>query len=121
MQQEKGLPGLLLLCSTNTLGTALMKLPLNMTLRLPNCMVRSPITSITRMRSAKQLPGVMPWWIHYSVKRPHAWPASCVSDQIKFQLDENVNPAMAAGLRRRGVNVTTSQDLDMLGLPLSKI
>lgn len=38
-----------------------------------------------------------------------------MSDQIKFHLDGNVNPAVAEGLRRRGVDVTTSQELDMLG------
>ena len=38
-----------------------------------------------------------------------------MSDQIKFHLDESVNPAVAEGLLRRGVKVTTSHDLGMLG------
>jgi hypothetical protein len=33
-----------------------------------------------------------------------------MTDQIRFHLDENVDPAVAQGLRRRGVEVTTSHD-----------
>jgi hypothetical protein len=36
---------------------------------------------------------------------------------IRFHLDEDVNPAIAAGLRRRGVDVTTSQAVGLLGAP----
>jgi len=31
-------------------------------------------------------------------------------------LDENINPAVAQGLRRRGVDVTTSQETGLLGM-----
>lgn len=34
---------------------------------------------------------------------------------IRLHLDENVSPAVADGLRRRGVDVTTSQDVGLLG------
>jgi predicted nuclease of predicted toxin-antitoxin system len=33
---------------------------------------------------------------------------------IRFHLDENCNPAIAAGLRARGVDVTTTQDVGLL-------
>ncbi len=36
---------------------------------------------------------------------------------VKFYLDEHVHPAIAAGLRRRGVEVLTSQEAQMLGVP----
>ena len=36
-------------------------------------------------------------------------------DPIRFALDEHIAPAVAAGLRRRGVDVTTSQEVDLLG------
>ena len=35
--------------------------------------------------------------------------------KIKFYLDEHVNPAVADGLRRRGVDVLTTQEAGMLG------
>jgi hypothetical protein len=34
---------------------------------------------------------------------------------IRFHLDENVDPAIAAGLRCRGVDVTTSPEARLLG------
>ena len=34
---------------------------------------------------------------------------------IRFHLDEHVEPAIAAGLRRRGIDVTTSADAGLLG------
>jgi predicted nuclease of predicted toxin-antitoxin system len=34
---------------------------------------------------------------------------------IRFHLDEHVDPVIAAGLRRRGVDVTTSQEAGLLG------
>jgi uncharacterized protein with PIN domain len=37
-----------------------------------------------------------------------------MSERIRFHLDENVDPAVAEGLRRRGVDVTTSQDARLL-------
>ncbi|HEY2883397.1 MAG TPA: DUF5615 family PIN-like protein [Pirellulales bacterium] len=37
-----------------------------------------------------------------------------MTDRIRFHLDENVAPAIAEGLRRRGVDVTTSQDAGLL-------
>lgn len=38
-----------------------------------------------------------------------------MSDPICFALDEHIAPAVAAGLRRRGVDVTTSQETELLG------
>jgi hypothetical protein len=35
--------------------------------------------------------------------------------KIKFHLDENVNNAIANGLRMRGVNVTTSPEEGLIG------
>jgi predicted nuclease of predicted toxin-antitoxin system len=40
-----------------------------------------------------------------------------VAEAIRFHLDENVNPAIALGLRQRGVDVTTSQGVGLLGVP----
>ena len=37
-----------------------------------------------------------------------------MTDRIRFHLDENVDPAVAEGLRRRGVDVTTSQGAGLL-------
>jgi predicted nuclease of predicted toxin-antitoxin system len=37
-----------------------------------------------------------------------------MTDRIRFHLDENVDPAVAGGLRRRGVDVTTSQETGLL-------
>lgn len=37
-----------------------------------------------------------------------------MSERIKFYLDEPVNPAVASGLRRRGIDVLTAQEA---GLP----
>ena len=34
---------------------------------------------------------------------------------LRFHLDENVDPAIAAGLRQRGIDVTTSADVLLLG------
>lgn len=36
--------------------------------------------------------------------------------EIRFHLDENVDPAIADGLRRRGVDVTTTQEAALLGV-----
>ena len=38
-----------------------------------------------------------------------------MSDPIRFHLDESVNPAVAEGLRRRGIDVTTARDAGLLG------
>jgi hypothetical protein len=38
-------------------------------------------------------------------------------ERIRFHLDENVDPAVAEGLRRRGVDVTTSQQAGLLQAP----
>jgi hypothetical protein len=38
-------------------------------------------------------------------------------DPIRFHLDESVDPAIADGLRRRGADVTTSQEIGLLGAP----
>jgi hypothetical protein len=35
--------------------------------------------------------------------------------QIKFHLDENVSNAVAEGLRRRGIDVTTTPEQDLIG------
>jgi uncharacterized protein with PIN domain len=37
-----------------------------------------------------------------------------MSEQVKFYLDEHVHPAVAAGLRRRGVDVLTTKEAGML-------
>lgn len=34
---------------------------------------------------------------------------------IRFHLDENVNHSIARGLRRRGIDVTTSSDVGLVG------
>ena len=34
---------------------------------------------------------------------------------IRFHLDEDVDPAIAEGLRRRGIDVSTSQEAGLLG------
>jgi predicted nuclease of predicted toxin-antitoxin system len=36
--------------------------------------------------------------------------------QIKFHLDENVSNAVAEGLRRRGVDVTTTPEQNLIGV-----
>ena len=36
---------------------------------------------------------------------------------IKFHLDENVNPAIARGLRIRGINVTTTPEVGLRQTP----
>jgi predicted nuclease of predicted toxin-antitoxin system len=35
-------------------------------------------------------------------------------ERLRFHLDENVDPAVADGLRRRGVDITTSQEAGLL-------
>jgi uncharacterized protein with PIN domain len=37
-----------------------------------------------------------------------------MTDRIRFHLDENVDPAVAEGLRRRGVDVTTTPEMGLL-------
>lgn len=37
-----------------------------------------------------------------------------MTERIRFHLDENVDPAIADGLRRRGIDVTTSQETGLL-------
>jgi predicted nuclease of predicted toxin-antitoxin system len=39
-----------------------------------------------------------------------------MKEKIKFHLDENVSQAIALGLRRRGVDVTTTPEEGLLGL-----
>ncbi len=34
---------------------------------------------------------------------------------LKFHLDEHVSPAIAAGLRRRGIDVTTTREVGLAG------
>jgi predicted nuclease of predicted toxin-antitoxin system len=36
--------------------------------------------------------------------------------QIRYHLDESVNHAVAAGLRRRGIDVTTATEVGLLGV-----
>ena len=36
-------------------------------------------------------------------------------DKIKFHLDENVSNAVAQGLRRRGIDVTTTSEVNLIG------
>jgi len=38
-----------------------------------------------------------------------------VSERIKFHLDENVSSAIADGLRRRGIDVTTTAEVGLIG------
>ena len=38
-----------------------------------------------------------------------------MSEQIKFHLDENVSSAIADGLRRRGINATTTAEVGLIG------
>jgi predicted nuclease of predicted toxin-antitoxin system len=38
-----------------------------------------------------------------------------MSGQIKFHLDENVSNAVAEGLRRRGIDVTTTPEQTLMG------
>ena len=40
-----------------------------------------------------------------------------MSERIRFHLDENVDPAVADGLRRRGVDATTTQLAGLLHAP----
>lgn len=39
-----------------------------------------------------------------------------MSERIKFHLDENVSNAIADGLRRRGINVTTTAEVDLISV-----
>lgn len=36
-------------------------------------------------------------------------------DKLRFHLDEHINPAIASGLRRRGIDVTTATEANLLG------
>ena len=36
-----------------------------------------------------------------------------MSERISFHLDENVDPVIALGLRRYGINVTTTNDVEL--------
>jgi hypothetical protein len=38
-----------------------------------------------------------------------------MTDGIRFHCDENVDPAVADGLRRRGINVTMPADAGLIG------
>lgn len=40
-----------------------------------------------------------------------------MTDRIRYHLDENVDLAVAEGLRRRGVDVTTTHDAGLLEAP----
>jgi hypothetical protein len=40
-----------------------------------------------------------------------------MSQTIQFHLDENVNNAVADGLRRRGINVTTTGEAGLISAP----
>lgn len=51
-------------------------------------------------------------WIGSSVWHPEA-PSSVMA--ICFHLDENMHSAIAQGLRQRGVDVTTTADVGMIG------
>lgn len=37
-----------------------------------------------------------------------------MTERLKFHLDEHISPAVADGLRRRGIDVTTTQGADLL-------
>ncbi len=38
-----------------------------------------------------------------------------MAEKIKFHLDENVNNAIVQGLRRRGIDVTTTPEQSLIG------
>ena len=38
-------------------------------------------------------------------------------EHIRFHLDENIDPNVAKALRRQGIDVTTSQEMNLLGQP----
>ncbi len=38
-----------------------------------------------------------------------------MSERIRFHLDENVDPAIALSLRRYGIDVTTTNEVDLRG------
>ena len=38
-----------------------------------------------------------------------------MSDVIRFHLDENVDPDVALALRRQGIDVTTTREMNLLG------
>ena len=40
-----------------------------------------------------------------------------MSEQIRFHLDENVDPAVATALRLQGIDVTTTREMNLLGQP----
>jgi predicted nuclease of predicted toxin-antitoxin system len=40
-----------------------------------------------------------------------------VNNRIQFHLDENVDPDIALALRRHGIDVTTSREMNLLGQP----
>ncbi len=40
-----------------------------------------------------------------------------MNERIRFHLDENVNPAIAIGLRRYGIDVTTTVEAGLRGTP----
>lgn len=40
-----------------------------------------------------------------------------MSEQIRFHLDENVDPDVARKLRRQGIDVTTTVEMNLLGQP----
>ncbi len=39
-----------------------------------------------------------------------------MAEKVRFHLDENVSNAVAEGLRRRGVDVTTTPELSLIGV-----
>ncbi|MBD2132080.1 DUF5615 family PIN-like protein [Sphaerospermopsis sp. FACHB-1094] len=39
-----------------------------------------------------------------------------MTEKIKFHLDESVSNAIALGLRRRGINVTTTSEAGLIGV-----
>ena len=39
-----------------------------------------------------------------------------MAEKIRFHLDENVSNAVAEGLRRRGIDVTTTPELSLIGV-----
>ena len=40
-----------------------------------------------------------------------------MAEKIKFHLDENVTSAVVQGLRRRGIDVTTTPEKSLIGVP----
>src|SRR6266545_6448824 len=48
-------------------------------------------------------------------RRTPSFGSSSVADAVRYYFDEHIDPAVASGLRRRGIDVLTTQDAGHLG------